>query len=433
MTRTLLKVSSVPRSSHGAPVLFIWRKMALSNFALTSEASLKLPERPITHFCSFLTLLMHQEKHESTQNRPPAHYHLIRVAPRDKLKTASRLLWFLRMVVMPEGLLMLCSFSTVYDNIFADMINVIVIIYWTTFSSIPTTFRTQNSCKEVLIGSTLTDCCRRQMRIPHHFLQIPRTCCPRGLTMAPYKVQISRLSRPWKVKDIQSFLGFANSITVFIFRYSEITVPLTHLTHKVPLGTSPMSAVQPLKHLEKAFPQLLSLTHWILDTQISQNRLLNYALTGPFLQHRTANCTPLRSTPGLFLLQTQLQHPQQRKSLRFFWSFQMMVTLPWSSGLPMTCHRSPEPAIFSNDQNPHALTSMMVKYLSSVLAITALDDIPSLQTTPIIFKSADPYICATTPMDMFITSIPDTLTSPLFWPTFAMPSWATRATSSAHF
>ena len=35
-----------------------------------------------------------------------------------------------------------------------------------------------------------------------------------------------------KVKDIQSFLGFANFYRRFIFNYSDIMVPLTRLTRK---------------------------------------------------------------------------------------------------------------------------------------------------------------------------------------------------------
>src|SRR5882724_11011730 len=56
---------------------------------------------------------------------------------------------------------------------------------------------------------------------------------PGGLTMAPYKVQIIQdWPIPRKVKDIQSFLSFANFYHHFIYRYSEITVLLTCLTHK---------------------------------------------------------------------------------------------------------------------------------------------------------------------------------------------------------
>jgi hypothetical protein len=37
---------------------------------------------------------------------------------------------------------------------------------------------------------------------------------------------------PRKIKDIQSFLGFANFYCCFILEYSDITVPLTRLTQK---------------------------------------------------------------------------------------------------------------------------------------------------------------------------------------------------------
>ena len=51
---------------------------------------------------------------------------------------------------------------------------------------------------------------------------------PEGLTMSLDKIQtISDWPEPQKVKDIQSFLGFANFYHRFIFNYSDIVVPLT--------------------------------------------------------------------------------------------------------------------------------------------------------------------------------------------------------------
>src|SRR5882724_12665204 len=97
---------------------------------------------------------------------------------------------------------------------------------------------------------------------------------PEGLTMAPYKVQIIQdWPTPQKVKDIQSFLSFANFYCRFIYRYSKITVLLMHLTHKGTPGISPMSAIPPLKHLKRLSPQLRSLPigSWTLK---SQSRLM---------------------------------------------------------------------------------------------------------------------------------------------------------------
>jgi len=56
---------------------------------------------------------------------------------------------------------------------------------------------------------------------------------PSGLTMSNAKVKtIQKWLEPKKVKDIQSFLEFANFYRRFIFNYSNIVIPLTHLTRK---------------------------------------------------------------------------------------------------------------------------------------------------------------------------------------------------------
>src|SRR6266481_6271459 len=54
---------------------------------------------------------------------------------------------------------------------------------------------------------------------------------PEGLTMASNKI-IQDWPEPQKVKDIQSFLRFANFYHHFIYKYSQISVLLTQLTHK---------------------------------------------------------------------------------------------------------------------------------------------------------------------------------------------------------
>ena len=54
---------------------------------------------------------------------------------------------------------------------------------------------------------------------------------PSSLTMSDNKVKIIQdWPEPKKVKDIQSFLGFANFYCWFIFNYLNIVVPLTCLT-----------------------------------------------------------------------------------------------------------------------------------------------------------------------------------------------------------
>ena len=89
---------------------------------------------------------------------------------------------------------------------------------------------------------------------------------PEGLTMAPYKVQIIQdWPEPQKVKDIQSFLGFANFYRCFIFGYSEITVLLMHLTHKGTPWHFTDERRSAFEALKKAFTTAPVLTHWILE------------------------------------------------------------------------------------------------------------------------------------------------------------------------
>src|SRR5882724_9738196 len=104
---------------------------------------------------------------------------------------------------------------------------------------------------------------------------------PEGLTMAPYKVQILQdWPEPRKVKDIQSFLRFANFYCHFIFGYSEITVPLINLNHKGTPWYFTNECHSAFEALKKAFTTAPVLTHWIPDTQITvETDASDYTLT----------------------------------------------------------------------------------------------------------------------------------------------------------
>src|SRR6266568_1002703 len=73
---------------------------------------------------------------------------------------------------------------------------------------------------------------------------------------------------PRKVKDVQSFLGFANFYRQFIFNYSDIVVPLTRLTRKgIPYHFTE-KAREAFNILKEAFTTAPVLTHWIPDRPI---------------------------------------------------------------------------------------------------------------------------------------------------------------------
>src|SRR3984957_11117572 len=92
---------------------------------------------------------------------------------------------------------------------------------------------------------------------------------PTGLMMDPAKVQtIQDWPEPCKIKEIQSFLGFANIYRWFIHAYLDIVIPLTRLTHKDTKWDFSEKCRKAFNDLKMAFLSAPLLTHWIPDTPI---------------------------------------------------------------------------------------------------------------------------------------------------------------------
>jgi len=85
---------------------------------------------------------------------------------------------------------------------------------------------------------------------------------PSGLTMSNNKVKIIQdWLKPKKVKDIQSFLGFANFYYWFIFNYSDIVILLTCLIWKDIFWKFDFSYHDDFNSLKKAFTSTFILTY----------------------------------------------------------------------------------------------------------------------------------------------------------------------------
>ena len=129
------------------------------------------------------------------------------------------------------------AFQRFVNEIFADMLDVCVVVY----------------LDDILIYSDNPDDHRKHVkevlrRLRKHRLYARADKCEfhkdsveylgyilstDGLTMSDDKVRtILEWPEPRKVRDIQSFLGFANFYRRFIPSYSEIVLPLTRLTRK---------------------------------------------------------------------------------------------------------------------------------------------------------------------------------------------------------
>jgi len=92
---------------------------------------------------------------------------------------------------------------------------------------------------------------------------------PSGLTMSDAKVKtIQEWPELKKVKNIQSFLGFANFYRRFIFNYSDIVIPLTRLTRKNTPWNFDDDCRIAFNTLKQAFTSAPILTHWVPDAQL---------------------------------------------------------------------------------------------------------------------------------------------------------------------
>src|SRR5882672_4840977 len=123
------------------------------------------------------------------------------------------------------------------NDIFVDMIDIIVIIYLDDILIYSDNISKHKAHVREVLQRLHTnrifahaDKCKFHVTSCEHLRYM---LSPEGLTMAPYKVQlIQDWPEPRKVKDVQSFLSFANFYHRLIYGYSKITVLLMHLTHK---------------------------------------------------------------------------------------------------------------------------------------------------------------------------------------------------------
>ena len=165
------------------------------------------------------------------------------------------------------------AFQHFMNDIFSDLLNVSVIIYLDDiliYSNNPVDHK-KHVC-EVL-------CHLRENGLYAH----PDKCCfsedtikylgfilsKDRLKIDPSKVQtIQDWPEPCKVKDVQSFLGFANFYCRFISNYSDIVIPLTWLTHKGFLWNFTNATWKSFQALKSAFTSAPVLIHWVPDKPI---------------------------------------------------------------------------------------------------------------------------------------------------------------------
>jgi len=226
---------------------------------------------------------------------------------------------------MPEGLTNApATFQTFMNDIFMDMIDIIVIIYLDNILI----YSDNISKHKFHIREVLCRLCANRLFACADKCEFHVTSCeylrymlsPEGLTMAPYKVQIIQdWPVPRKVKDIQSFLGLPISTIVSFMDIPKSQFRSHILPARVPPGISPMSAIPHLKHLKRLSPQLRSLPigSQTLKLQLRLMPLTMHSLLSFQSQLQMATCTLLHSTPGLFLPQNSTAMSMTKSYLQF--------------------------------------------------------------------------------------------------------------------
>ena len=276
-------------SPYGAPVLFVPKKDGRLRLCVDFRGLNKITKKDRYPLPLISDLLDAPRKAKYYTKLDLAHaYHLVRIAEGDEWKTAFRTRWgSFEWKVIPEGLTNApAAFQRFINHIFADMVDICVIVY----------------IDDILIYSDTEEEHDEQVREVLRRLRKYRLFCngkkcfwkvttveylgyilsPNGLTMAEDKVKaINDWPVPRKVKDVQSFLGFANFYRRFIHNYSDIVVPMTRLTRKGTPWVWTSECQEAFETLKHAFTHAPILAHWEPDRQlIVETDASDYAIAG---------------------------------------------------------------------------------------------------------------------------------------------------------
>jgi len=276
-------------SSHAAPVLFIKKKDGSLRLCIDFRGLNKITKKDCYPLPLISDLLDSPScaKIYSKINLRHA-YHLVRIAPGNEWKTAFRTRYrSYEWLVMPFGLTNApAAFQRFVNTIFTDMLDVCVVVYLDDILIYSEDMESHKQhIREVLRHLRLHGLFAKLEKCEFHSDSVEYLgycLSPEGLTMSLDKIQtISNWPEPRKVKDVQSFLGFANFYCQFIFNYSDIVVPLTRLTRKDAPWNFSEDCRRSFNALKHTFTTAPILTHFIPDTPIiMETDASDYAVAG---------------------------------------------------------------------------------------------------------------------------------------------------------
>ncbi|KAG5729497.1 hypothetical protein E4T56_gene4641 [Termitomyces sp. T112] len=227
-------------SMAGAPVLFAKKKDGSLRLCVDYRGLNKVTKKnryPLPLIGDLVDCLRSAKIY--TKIDPHSGYNNVQIAPGHEWKTAFRTRYGLfEYLVMPFGMTNSpATFQYFMNNIFHDMNNVFVIVYLDNiliYLNSPTE-HSEHVChvlerlQEYHLHAKPEKCSFHTAEV--EYLGVIVT--PDSVRMDPAKVDaILNWPSPRNVKEVQSFLGFANFYCRFIDNYSGITKPLNRLTQK---------------------------------------------------------------------------------------------------------------------------------------------------------------------------------------------------------
>jgi len=263
-------------SPHRAPVLFVKKKDGSLRLCVDFHGLNKITKKDRYPLPLVSDLLDSPRKARIYTKIDLRHtYHLVRIAEGDEWKTAFQTRYgAFEWSVMPFGLTNApAAFQRFMNDLFSDLLDVCIVVYLDDiliYSDDIT--QHQEHVKEVLKRLQKAELYVKAEKCEFHSDSVEYlgyVLSPSGLTMSDTKVKtIQEWPEPKKVKDIQSFLGFTNFYRRFIFNYSDIVIPLTHLTRKDASWNFNENCRKAFNTLKQVFTSAPILTHWVPDAQL---------------------------------------------------------------------------------------------------------------------------------------------------------------------
>ena len=255
----------------GAPVLFIHKKDGSLHLCVDFRSLNKITKKDRYPLPRISNLLDSPRKARFYTKIDLRHtYHLVHIREGDKWKTAfcTRYGSF-EWRIMPFGLMNVpAAFQRFMNDIFGDLLDVCMLVYLDDILIYSDSEEEHiQHVREVLRHLQQHNLYARADKCFFHVQTVEYLgyiLSPSGLTMAANKVQVIQdWPEPQKIKDIQSFLGFANFYRCFIPHYSDIAIPLTRLTRKGSAWDFSDKCHSTFNMLKKAFTTAPVLMHWI--------------------------------------------------------------------------------------------------------------------------------------------------------------------------